>query len=54
MELCYDTLTYSKSLILRHSSRYSVLNGPVADGMEKKSAASFLIEMRYSFIFALK
>jgi hypothetical protein len=28
-ELCYDTYTYTKSLLLRHNSRYSLLNEPI-------------------------
>ncbi|CAF3479645.1 unnamed protein product [Adineta steineri] len=31
-ELCSDTNTYTKSLLLRHNSRYSLLNEPINDG----------------------
>ena len=31
-ELCYDTYTFTKSLLLRHNSRYSLLNEPINDG----------------------
>ncbi|CAF0725358.1 unnamed protein product [Adineta ricciae] len=30
-ELCYDTYTFTKSLLLRHNSRYSLLNEPIND-----------------------
>ncbi|CAF3983151.1 unnamed protein product, partial [Rotaria sordida] len=29
--LCYDTYTYTKSLLLRHNSRYSLLNEPIGE-----------------------
>ncbi|CAF3235917.1 unnamed protein product [Rotaria socialis] len=29
--LCYDTYTFTKSLLLRHNSRYSLLNEPIGD-----------------------
>ncbi|CAF4521118.1 unnamed protein product [Rotaria sp. Silwood1] len=29
--LCYDTYTYTKSILLRHNSRYSLLNEPIGE-----------------------
>ena len=31
-QLCQDMYTYTKSLLLRHNSRYSLLNEPIGDG----------------------
>lgn len=33
--LCYDTYAFTKSLVIRHNSRYSLLNEPIGDSTYK-------------------
>ena len=35
LELCSDTYGYSKSLLIRHNSRYSLLNEPIGESKDE-------------------